>query len=402
MVTDFTYPMNNGTYYGFFSEIIGGQSSYVFEFTGTITNTSQILLRNIYGGYPLQPSAITPYSVEYSGGSTYIKFISTQWNIPAVFPPQLEFVWDTYVTPTPTPSVTATITPTPSITPTITPTHTITPTVTPTATVTPTVTPSSLPADLLFIQTAGITGATEQSAITTLYNDLVSNGLWNKLYVIYPFVGGTSTSTKYNLKDVSKYTISWAGGITYASTGVKGNGTNGRGITGWNPKVFNTGTTITDSLSVGFYSRTNVSNEKVDFGIANSTTNAAIQILARRSSNSYAVFDNYNSSSGRAQDYVGGSTGFYVSSRTSTTSMKGFINATQIGTTNTTSVTTSNITNDLNDSLYILCQNLDGVATSYSPREFAWFHIGAGLSDSEVSTLNTIVQNFQTTLGRNV
>ncbi len=43
-----------------------------------------------------------------------------------------------------------------------------------------------------FITAAGITDATQQSAINTLVTDLKGYGIWTKMKAIYPFVGGTS------------------------------------------------------------------------------------------------------------------------------------------------------------------------------------------------------------------
>jgi len=250
-----------------------------------------------------------------------------------------------------------------------------------------------------FFTAAGITGATEQSAINTLVTSLKSNNLWSKMYVIYPFVGGTSSSTSYNLVDTTKYQITWNGGITFASTGVLSNGTSGYGNTGWNPKVFNSGTTITTSLSVSAYSRTNSTNDGEEFGVANGQP--AIQMLAKRT-NGNAILDNYNSLAGRINGSVTNSQGLFTSSRTAQNVMVGYRNSTQFGATATTNANTADITTSLNYNLYLLAQNNAGSTASYSTREVAWFHIGAGLTSGEVSTLYTIVQAYQTTLGRNV
>ena len=52
-----------------------------------------------------------------------------------------------------------------------------------------------------FITAAGITNLIQASAINTLVNDLKTYGLWTKMKAIYPFVGGSATSHKFNLKD---------------------------------------------------------------------------------------------------------------------------------------------------------------------------------------------------------
>jgi len=249
-----------------------------------------------------------------------------------------------------------------------------------------------------FFDAAGITNSTQKSAVNQLVLDLKSNSLWSKMYVIYPFVGGTSTTTKYNLVDPTTYTITWNGGITFSTTGVQSNGTSGYGNTGWNPKTFNSLTAITASLSLSVYSTSISSNDGEEYGVANGQP--AIQMLARRSSGN-ALFDNYNSTNGRVQGSVATSAGLFTSSRTAQNELKGYRNATQVGSTLTTNQNTADITTSLNYNLYVLAQNNAGTTASYSTRNLAFMHIGAGLTSSEVSTFYTIIQTFQTTLGRN-
>ena len=62
-----------------------------------------------------------------------------------------------------------------------------------------------------FITAASITDPTQQSAINQLVVDLKGYGVWTKMQAIYPFVGGTSTSTSYNLKNTAQFQISWKG-----------------------------------------------------------------------------------------------------------------------------------------------------------------------------------------------
>lgn len=255
------------------------------------------------------------------------------------------------------------------------------------------------PDALKFLIAAEITNGTEQVAINNLVLDLKSNSLWTKMYIIYPFVGGTSTSTKYNLKDTTTYSITWNGGITFSSNGVLGNGSTGYGQTGWIPKVFNSGTTITGNLSLSVYSRTSNSNDGEEYGVANGQP--AIQILCRRG-NGNALADNTNSTDGRVQGAVTNSQGFFIDTRTSSTVHKLFRNGTQVGTTNTTTQNTNDVTVSLDKELFVLAQNNNGTTASYSTRELAFMHVGAGLSDSEVTTFNTLIDNFEKTLKRNV
>ena len=112
--------------------------------------------------------------------------------------------------------------------PTPTPTP-IPPTPTP---IPPTPTPtSSTDSDAqAFITAAGITDPTQQSAINTLVVGLKTDGLWSSMMAIYPFVGGTASSHKYNLKDPrdlnAAYRLTFYGGWGHGSYGIAGNSTN--------------------------------------------------------------------------------------------------------------------------------------------------------------------------------
>jgi hypothetical protein len=251
-----------------------------------------------------------------------------------------------------------------------------------------------------FFTAAGITDTTQKNAVNQLVLDLKSNSLWNNMFIIYPFVGGTSTTTSYNLKDTNDFRITWNGGVTFASTGVVSNGTSGYGDTGWNPKTYSASfPSIVNSLSLSVYSRTNSTNDGEEYGVASGQP--AIQMLAKRT-NGNAIFDNYNSTNGRIQTAVTNSLGLFTSSREYVNYFGAYRNSSQVGSYLTTSQTTANITTTLNYKLAVLAQNNAGSIGSYSTRELAWMHVGYGLTSTQVGTLYTIVQAYQTALSRNV
>jgi len=82
-----------------------------------------------------------------------------------------------------------------------------------------------------FITAAAITDATQQAAIDTLVKGMKADGIWTKMKAIYPFVGGTATTHKWNLKDPrdldAAFRLVFNGGWTHSSTGATPNGTNG-------------------------------------------------------------------------------------------------------------------------------------------------------------------------------
>lgn len=73
-----------------------------------------------------------------------------------------------------------------------------------------------------FIGVAGITDITQITALNNLYNDLVSASLWNKIQLLYPFVGGNQTAHSVNLKDASQYPLAFVGSVIHDANGVTG------------------------------------------------------------------------------------------------------------------------------------------------------------------------------------
>jgi hypothetical protein len=131
-----------------------------------------------------------------------------------------------------------------------------------------------------FLTATGITNMTIASAVGTLVEDLKGYGLWSKIYVLYPFVGGTATTHKFNLKDPRDLDVAFRavfnGGVTHNSAGVTGNATNG-----WYDTKF--GTSILD-LAAGagaFIFSGNETNTGVDIGNFGGAPNNAINLAIR-------------------------------------------------------------------------------------------------------------------------
>lgn len=89
-----------------------------------------------------------------------------------------------------------------------------------------------------FITAAGITDPTQQNAINQLTLDLKSYNIWSSMNAIYPFVGGTATTHKYNLKDPrdlnAAYRLTFGGGWVHNNNGATGNGVNTYADTNYN------------------------------------------------------------------------------------------------------------------------------------------------------------------------
>jgi hypothetical protein len=86
------------------------------------------------------------------------------------------------------------------------------------------------PDSTAFLTAAGITDPVISNAICNLVVGLKADGLWTQIDAIYPFVGGTAFTHKWNLKDPRDlyvaYRLSFFGGWRHDSRGIQGNGTN--------------------------------------------------------------------------------------------------------------------------------------------------------------------------------
>ena len=135
-----------------------------------------------------------------------------------------------------------------------------------------------------------ISDSTIETALCNLVEGMKSDGIWTKMKAIYPFVGGTADTHKYNLKDPrdldAAFRITWAGGVTHASTGVKGNGTSGYGDTKWAASVhLGNGT----GVSFGYYSR-NVQTVGGDYMMGAAAAAGSNTWIIERPSNSNSYY----------------------------------------------------------------------------------------------------------------
>lgn len=240
-----------------------------------------------------------------------------------------------------------------------------------------------------FLNATGITDSTTQIALENLVNSLKTNNLWTKLLAIYPFVGGTATTNKYNLKDArdldAAYRIDFQSNFTFASTGVTGDGT-GPARTFLNPST----DLSQNSFSVGMYSRTNSDSSAYDFGATNGTSGISIQ---SKNSSTYKVRG--ATSSEISQGSITTSAGWFSVKRTTSSAFQFQTAGMGVGSHYNSNTTSAALPNE---EMYF--GGLSG--SNYSTREYAWLSIGDGLDNTENANLQTAVIAFQTALSRNV
>jgi hypothetical protein len=310
-------------------------------------------------------------------------------------------------TPTPTPSITAspTVTPTQtqSGTPQVTSTPTTTPSGTPQVTTTPTqtVTPSR-PASgtteantyLAAVTSNGGTGLTStiSAATVTLFTSLVSNGLYSKMVVMYPLLGGVANSAKLNAVNLGTYDITWNGGMSFTVTGATSNGTNGYGDTGFiysgsNLSYFTNG-------SFGVYCNTSFDGNtrcpmgSGPYGFFGGTGRVMIYGANNGFNMDYGVSDDY----GRV-NVPSTPKGLYICSSTGTSLNRVLVN----GSTAYSRTPVNKPVNGVSGKM-LLFKRDDGFY--YNGTESFAF-ISSQLTPSEEATLSTIINTYQTSLGRN-
>jgi hypothetical protein len=244
----------------------------------------------------------------------------------------------------------------------------------------------SLDADTqAFITATGITDVTQINAVDYLVKQLKLNSLWTKMQAIYPIVGGTATTHKYNLKNPldtdAAFRLTFTGSWTHASTGMKPS-------LAYADTHFSPSDVVSiNSSHMSFYSRTNSNGTEVEMGVGQDTL-----LEARTSGASYMrMFQTTVNTTYSDSD----SLGHYVTTRTGSTALAAYKNGVSKATGTTASSTASSA------SYYIGAWNQAGPAYS-STKECAFASIGTGLSSTNAADLYTIVQAYQTALSRNV
>ncbi len=242
----------------------------------------------------------------------------------------------------------------------------------------------------LFVLATGITDETEKAAIYYLVYSLKVNGLWDRIVAIWPMVGSTSLSCSLNLKNTSLHQITWVNAPTFAPTGVKGNGVNQYGNISLIPS---TNTSYID-FHLSFYSRTNGSTGSKGSigGYATGSNNGTAIITSGQGAFSSGISPFFTA---LGFNTISRTDGLFIGTRFSniqTTFYRGSLKQ--------TATTIYNQPFTLN--IFILALNFNGTPAIYTDQECAFASIGAYMSTTESALFDSIVQEFQTILGRQV
>jgi hypothetical protein len=249
-----------------------------------------------------------------------------------------------------------------------------------------------------FITAAGITDNTQKTAINTLVVDMKGYGIWTKMKAIYPFVGGTATTHKWNLKDPqdtdAAYRLVFNGGWTHSSTGALPNGTNGYADTKFNVNLFNANI---NSYSLGVYLNSILISARNHFGTSGGSSNQIVELRASSTSTKIGSLESSLVSLSKTGLNTTTHQGFWAISKRATNDRAMICaDGTFIYNTGAGSIAqNSNI-------IFLAARNANGTPAQYDTMSHAFDFFADGLNDTELINLRTAVITFQTTLGRQV
>lgn len=245
-----------------------------------------------------------------------------------------------------------------------------------------------------FFTAASITDTTQKNAVNQLVLDLKSYNIWTKMKAVYPIVGGTAATHKFNLVNPqdtnAAFRLAFSTGWTHSSSGITPNGSSAYANTYLNPNTILNNSN--NHLSV--YSRTNSGGNMVELGSygVSGLTYYFLTYL-KGAANTFVLADGNSVFPSVAN---ADSKGFYIMSKPSASNASGYKNGTKV-------INNQNVGTGVSfQNVFMGACNTDGTVGLYSNKEIAFGSLGDSLTDTEAANFNTAVQAYQTTLSRNV
>jgi hypothetical protein len=243
---------------------------------------------------------------------------------------------------------------------------------------------------------SGVSDGVIIGRVNTYVTELKAAGLWSKFYAIYPFLGGTASTSSYNLKDADYYQVSWAGGMSYGTLGVDFNGTSGFGDTNFD---FSAISSSIENIHISFYTAdANGGLANIPMGVGSTAADDRIRIAFDAGTNNYyADFWSNASIVGRVLvSGLGAPGGHYLATRLDDADARVYLD----GVLQASNTSTTDVSDVPSDTFYIGAANVAGVASGFTTKTFGLSTIGMHLTAGEVTSFQTITDKFLTSLGR--
>lgn len=257
------------------------------------------------------------------------------------------------------------------------------------------------PDAVAFFNATLITDSTQKKTINDLVLSLKANGLWTKMYAIYPMIGGTAFTHKFNLKDARDldvaYRLSYIGGWLHSSGGATPNGSTGYARTFLTPSI------VFNSLEfnhLAYYSRsaTTGSAGNCFIGAQSPEQSGTNNTLIIRNDSKFTQLSYFPKTQMSGIEYASTSptSGLFIGNSYGSNAnlfIRGSKSAENSATTTAGKTTLP---------LFLGCLNSWGSPVFFTAAICGFASIGKGLSDAEAMLLTSIVQTYQTALGRQV
>lgn len=246
-----------------------------------------------------------------------------------------------------------------------------------------------------FLTAIGVSGGTIEYAIDKMVTDLKDAALWSKIYALYPFVGGTASTCKYNLKDPrdldAANRLTFYNNPTIDADGVSWNGTTQYADTHYLPS-----STVNDK-HLGYYALSGTSSGW-DIGMRGPASFAFFMALRGGQSTMFAYVGTTMSN---GETFAKGSTsglGHFIAAHTGTTARA---HRNGVALTGSGGPMPSASYSNGTSSVFIGANNNAGTPSLFTANKVGLAHIGDTLSNTEAITMSGIINQFMTTMGKN-
>jgi hypothetical protein len=235
-----------------------------------------------------------------------------------------------------------------------------------------------------FFDSSAISDTIERSAINNFVKQLKDSSLWTKFVAIYPMVGGSANTNKWNLKDLrnsdAAYRLTFSGTPTFSNSGVLFPTPNDFADT----HVYDSLLSYNDN-SISYFSKTQNTIDGYDMGCSDNLSPY----------NEFAIYQSTDATNWFGYYKFGimpsSTKGLFMLSATAN-DIKRFENG--VMTVSKGSAPINSFTG-----MSILIGSVAGAPT-VGQRECALATIGKGLSDAEAQSFYNIANNFETKLNR--
>ena len=246
-----------------------------------------------------------------------------------------------------------------------------------------------------FVNATGITDPIIRTALNDFVLTLRTNNLLSKFDAIYPFVGGTAFTHKFNLMNAADtnaaFRLQFFGGYIHNANGITPT------VNTWADTFYKeTDHSLLNDKHISVYSRTNGSGLSCDMG-----ANSSISVLTDTTD----IIPRYNQggtdrtfmrNSSQSGNFLSSdSLGFYLNNRISSVEIRARKNS-------TLNIVPNVSTGFVPWNYYINSINAANIAGFRSSRNLSFASIGRGFSDVESLIVYNAVQTLQTALSRQV